>query len=186
MHGILGGTFDPPHIGHLAVAMAALEQLDLDVVRFIPAGDPWQKRDELVSDAGHRLAMTRLAASEDPRFIVDDIEMRRAGASYMVDTVEALGGRCILILGADAARNLVTWHRAEELIHLAEIAVVPRPGSSVEDVRSILGDSVVGLSMPTIDLSGTQIRAHVANGHSPRFLVPDAVCDYIVTNELYR
>jgi len=186
VHGILGGTFDPPHIGHLAVAMTALEQLDLDVVRFIPAGDPWQKRDELVNDASHRLAMTRLAASEDPRFVVDDIEIRREGASYMIDTVEALGGRCILILGADAARNLLTWHRAHDLLSMAEIAVVPRPGTGVEDVRAALGVPVVGLSMPTIDLSGTQIRAHVAHGHSPRFLVPDAVCDYILANELYR
>jgi nicotinate-nucleotide adenylyltransferase len=186
VHGILGGTFDPPHIGHLAVANAALEQLDVEVVRLIPAGDPWQKRDEQVTDARHRLAMTRLAASEDPRFVVDDLEIRRSGPSYMVDTIEQLGGPCTLILGADAARNLLTWHRAATLLEMVEVAVVPRPGVGFSDVCDALGRPVIELSMPTIDLSGTQIRSHISRGHSPRFLVPDAVCDYIASNGLYR
>lgn len=186
VHGLLGGTFDPPHIGHLAVAHAALEQLDVGVVQFVPAGDPWQKRHEYVSEARHRLAMTRLAAAEDDRFAVDDREVRREGPSYTVTTVEEFGPGCVLILGADAALNIPTWHRASDLMALANIAVVPRPGVDADSVRSALGRDVVNLSMPTIDLSGTQIRAHVKAGYSARFLVPDAVNDYIHGNGLYR
>jgi nicotinate-nucleotide adenylyltransferase len=186
VHGLLGGTFDPPHIGHLAVANAALEQLDVEVVRFIPAGDPWQKRHEFVSEAQHRLAMTRLAAAEDDRFSVDDLEVRRGGPSYSITTVEEFGPGCVLILGADAALSIPTWHRASDLLAMADIAVVPRPGVDADSVRTTLGRDVVTLSMPTIDLSGTQIRSHVKAGYSARFLVPDAVHDYIHGNGLYR
>jgi nicotinate-nucleotide adenylyltransferase len=189
VHGILGGTFDPPHIGHLAVAAAAYDQLDIDLVRFVPAGFPWQKRHEFVSDGTHRLAMTRLAAAEDRHFIVDEIEMLRDGPSYMIDTVEELesgtGERCMLILGADAAMKIPTWHRSDELLEAVDIAVVPRPGADHAAVSAALGRPVVDLSMPMVDLSGTQIRAHVKAGHTPRFLVPDAVCDYIEHNRLY-
>jgi nicotinate-nucleotide adenylyltransferase len=186
MYAILGGTFDPPHFGHLALANAAVEQLDVTEVRLVPAGDPWQKHGIEVSDARHRLAMTRLAAAEDERFVVDDIEIRREGPTYTIDTVEALGPGCILILGADAALGLPTWHRYEDLLDATDIAVVERPGIDVATVERTLGWQVHALSMPMMDVSGTQIRQYVKAGFSPRFLVPDPVADYILTNRLYR
>ncbi|MGI9666943.1 MAG: nicotinate-nucleotide adenylyltransferase [Acidimicrobiia bacterium] len=186
MIGILGGTFDPPHVGHLSVANAAIEQLGLDEVRFVPAGDPWQKADEYVTEARHRLAMTRLAAAEDPRFVVDDIEIRRDGPSYMIDTVETYAEPCVLILGTDAAAGIPTWHRGSELLRKVEIAVVGRPGVAPEDVEKALERPVLRLDMPSVEVSGTAIRTHVASGFSPRFLVPGPVCDYIDSNELYR
>lgn len=184
--GILGGTFDPPHVGHLSVANAAIEQLELDEVRFIPAGEPWQKDGLPVTEAHHRLAMTRLAAAEDGRFTVDDIETRRLGPSYTIDTVVALGGRCVLILGSDAAAGIPSWHRGAELLDLADVAVVERPGVIFSDVADALGRDIHRLHMPSIEVSGTAIRSHVAAGLSPRFLVPGPVCDYIEANDLYR
>lgn len=184
--GLFGGTFDPPHVGHLAVANAALEQLPIDEVRWVPAGEPWQKADRGVTDGRHRLAMVRLAASADPGFTVDDIEIRRPGPSYTIDTVRELGGPCIVILGSDAAASIPTWHGGEELLEVAEIAVVPRPGTGIGEVEEAIGRRVHALEMPTIELSGTRLRDHVAAGHSPRYLVPDAVCDYIAEHGLYR
>ncbi len=185
VYGILGGTFDPPHIGHLALAATALEQLDLDVVRFVPARDPWQKTEIGVTEAHHRLAMTRLAAAESAGFVVDTIEMDRAGPTYTVDTVEAIDDRCVLILGADAAIGMPSWHRYEDLAAMVDVAVVERPGYDMNEIDAVLASSVKVLHMPTIDLSGTEIRAHVAAGRSPRFLVPDAVVAYIVAAGLY-
>jgi len=186
MYAILGGTFDPPHFGHLALANAAIGQLDVTEVRLVPAGDPWQKHGIEVATPKHRLAMTRLAAAEDERFVVDDIEMRRGGPTYTIDTVEALGPGCILILGADAALGLPSWHRVDDLLDAVEVAVVERPGVDVATVERTLGWQVHALAMPMMDVSGTQIRRHVKAGFSPRFLVPDAVADYIATNGLYR
>ena len=185
MYGILGGTFDPPHIGHLALAATALEQLDLDVVRFVPARDPWQKSAGGVSEAHHRLAMTRLAAAEDRGFVVDTIEMDREGPTYTVDTVEAIDDQCVLILGADAALGMPSWHRYEDLAAMVDVAVVERPGYDMNELDAALASSLRVLHMPTIDLSGTEIREHVAAGRSPRFLVPDAVVAYIASTGLY-
>ncbi len=186
MLGILGGTFDPPHIGHLAIAAAAIEQLDIERVTFIPAGDPWQKAAFDVSEVHHRLAMTRLAATEAPEFVVDDIEITRPGPSYSIDTVEAMGGNAMLILGADAALGIGSWHRAPELLDTVTVAVVDRPGIGMDDVEAAVGPGLIRVAMPMIDLSGTDIRQHIRAGFSARFLVPDPVCDYIDANVLYR
>ncbi|MFV1970690.1 MAG: nicotinate-nicotinamide nucleotide adenylyltransferase, partial [Acidimicrobiia bacterium] len=128
MQGILGGTFDPPHNAHLAMARAAYAQLGLETVRLMPAGDPWQKRDSSVSAASDRWAMTELLAGEDGRLVADDTEISRNGPSYTIDTIEQLGERQVLIVGADAALGIPTWHRADELVKLVDLAVVPRPG----------------------------------------------------------
>lgn len=173
-------------MGHLAVAAAALDQLDIEEVRFVPAGEPWQKSDRNVSSAHHRLAMVNLAAEEDERFFVDDVEMHRPGPSYTIDTVRHFDEPVTLILGADAARAIETWERAEDLLELVDIAVIPRPGVSTEDVVASVPGRLQALSMPTIDLSATEIREHVAAGHSPRYLVPDAVAEYIARHRLYR
>jgi nicotinate-nucleotide adenylyltransferase len=184
--GIVGGTFDPPHIGHLAVAAAAVEQLAMETVTFLPAGDPWQKAETDVTPGRHRLAMTRLAGSEAHNFVVDDREMIRPGPSYMMDTVESMEDDVVLILGADAARGIHSWHRSAELLDSVTIAVAARPGVDMADVEAAVGSGLVQLSMPTIDLSGTEIRQHIAAGRSPRFLVPDSVCDYIDAHALYK
>lgn len=186
VYGLLGGTFDPPHFGHLALAYAALKQLELVEVQFVPAGEPWQKAGTDVTDARLRLAMTHLAAAEHARFVVNDVEIHRHGPSYTVDTIEEADGGAVLILGSDAAAGIPTWHRAEALLAAVDIAVVERPGTSIADVEVALGQPVLAIVMPAAEVSSTAIRAHVAEGHSPRFLVPDAVADFIVANDLYH
>ena len=183
---LLGGTFDPPHWGHLAMANAAIEQLDVDEVLLMPAGEPWQKADTEVTGARHRLAMTRLAAVEDPRFVVSDAEIMRSGPTYTIDTVETMDEPCVLVLGSDAAVGITTWHRAEDLLARVALAVVERDGVTVDEVAQRIGTEVQRLAMPLVDLSSTAIREYVAGGHSARFLVPDAVADYIDGNSLYR
>lgn len=186
VYGILGGTFDPPHFGHLALAYAALKQLELTEVQFVPAGDPWQKAGIDVTEARLRLAMTHLAAAEHARFVVNDVEVHRSGPSYTIDTIEDADDRCLLILGSDAAAGIPTWHRAEELLAAVEIAVVERPGTTIADVEAAIGREVSTLIMPSTEMSSTEIRAYVARGHSPRFLVPAAVADFIRANGLYH
>ena len=184
--GILGGTFDPPHIAHLALAQAAHEQLALDEILFMPAGDPWQKSEDEITPAVHRLAMTRLAASVAPYFLLDDREILRSGPTYTIDTVKELGQDCVLMVGADAASGVPSWNRAHELIDRVTFAVVDRPGVSREDIDESVLRRSTWIDMPRIDISSTEIRSHVASGHTARFLVPDAVAAYIETNDLYK
>jgi len=150
------------------------------------AGEPWQKADDAPSGAEHRLAMTCLAATEADYFVADDRELRRSGPTYTIDTVESMDGPCVLILGADAAAGVPTWHRGADLIEQASFAVVPRPGVRAGEVAAVLGDRFTWLDLPLVDLSSTAIRDHVAKGHSARFLVPEAVTSYIEVNGLYR
>jgi nicotinate-nucleotide adenylyltransferase len=185
VQGILGGTFDPPHNAHLAMARAAYAQLGLDTVRLMPAGDPWQKRDTAVSAALHRWAMTELLAREDDRLMADDTEISRIGPSYTIDTIETLGERHMLVVGADAALGIATWHRGDELVELVDLAVVPRPGIGPEEVERAVGRSVQWLEMDPIDLSSTKIRILATAGGEYRDLVPSSVYDYIEANELY-
>ena len=186
VYGLFGGTFDPPHFGHLTLVNAAIEQLDVPEILFVPAGDPWQKANTDVTDARMRLAMTQLAAAEDARFAVSDVEVFRAGPSYTIDTVEELAQPCTLILGSDAAAAIPTWHRGDQLLTMVDIAVVERGNVGVADVEAALGISVTALDMPPVGISSTEIRDAVRRGRSPRFLVPDAVADYILANGLYR
>ncbi len=187
MRAILGGTFDPPHIAHLAAGEAAYEQLGVDTVTFLPAGRPWQKADTGVSGAPHRLRMTELAVDGIDHFTVDDREVSRDGWTYTYDTMREIGeSDIVLILGADSARGLRTWHRADELLDLVRIAVVPRPGVDRAEVENGLGRDVVWIDTPALDLSGTMLRRRVAEGRSIRFLVPEPVLGYIVEHDLYR
>lgn len=186
VYGILGGTFDPPHLAHLAVAHAAYEQMDLDHVRLLPAREPWQKFDQGVTSPKHRLAMARLAAAEADYLVVDETEMRRRGPTYTIDTLEYLEGDPVLILGSDSAVGIPSWHRADEVLAMAKIAVVPRPTVSFEAVTAAIGDSYTPIRMPTLDLSATEIRDHIRAGLSPEFLIPQSVLFYIEANDLYR
>ena len=185
--GILGGTFDPPHLAHLVAGNVALHQLGLDVVSVVPAGAPWQKANRLVSAAEHRWQMVRLACEGVDGFEPDDREVRRDGWTYTIDTLEALPAedRLVLILGADAARNLPSWQRAADVIDRAYIAVLPRPGMDPAEVESAI-PGVIWLDAPALDISGTDLRHRVAAGSSIRFLVPDSVFEYIELHHLYR
>lgn len=186
--GILGGTFDPPHLAHLFAGEAAYRDLDLDVVTFIPAGAPWQKATRHVSSAAHRWQMTLLAVEGVPYFEADDREVRREGWTYTIETLHSFPDdeELFLVLGADAARGVPTWHESGEILRRVTIAVVPRPGIDRGEVdEAISGGRVVWLDTPDVRLSGTMLRRQAQSGRSIRFLVRDSVWRYIEANQIY-
>jgi nicotinate-nucleotide adenylyltransferase len=132
------------------------------------------------------MAMTRLAASAAPYFVADDREVLRSGPTYTIDTVTDLAQKCVLLLGADAVRGVPSWNRADELIELVTFGIVDRPGVARDDIDTKVLSKCTWIDMPRIDISSTDIREHVATGHSARFLVPEAVAAYIETNGLYK
>jgi nicotinate-nucleotide adenylyltransferase len=189
--GVFGGTFDPPHLGHLVLAEAAREQLHLDKVMFIPAGDPWRKADRKVTAASHRLAMTRLAVAGHNAFEVEDFEVVREGPSYTVETLEILrehlgsSTELFLVLGEDALADVPNWHKPERLVELATLAVANRRGVTMPELPFDRG-RVVTIVIPGIDISSTELRERASRGLSLRYQVPDAVRDYIQANNLYQ
>jgi len=183
--GILGGTFDPPHVAHLIAGEAACRQLGLDVVSYIPAGAPWQKADDSVTSAAHRWAMTAAATAGVDYFIADDREVIRDGWTYTIDTLlEFPDDELVVILGADAAARLPTWHRSAEVIERARFAVMPRAGTSRAAVVAS-GVDATWLDVPEIGISGTMLRERHRAGGSIRFFVREAVFRYIEDNGLY-
>ena len=193
--GVFGGTFDPIHMGHLIVAEDARAALDLDKVLFIPAGQPWFKSYRQITEAYHRLAMVRLAVEGNPSFDVTDIEIRRTGPSYTVDTLAELreqypDAEFIVILGVDALREIDRWHQPRKLFELASVVGMARPGAIIN--LSVLHAAIPGsssrirlLDSALIDISGTEVRQRVAAGRSIRYRVPAAVEWYIRENGLY-
>lgn len=183
---LFGGTFDPPHVGHLAVAQAAWEQLSVDIVTFLPAGDPWQKSDDRpVTPAAIRCEMLVAATRHVPYFEVDTREADRDGPTFTWDTVGSFGDQdVVLVLGADAASRLRSWHRGPDLIDRVEIAVVGRPGTSRRDVEVAVPEAR-WLEMPGLDISSTQLRSWLGRGYSGRFLIPDGVTDVVRARGLY-
>lgn len=182
--GILGGTFDPIHLGHIAAARAAMECAHLDRVLFIPTGEP-PHRSPAVAGAGDRLEMSRLATAGDLRFEVSDRELRRTGPSYTVDTLRELrdlypDDELFLILGWDAAKLLPTWHAPEEVRRLASIVIVTRPGSGKP-----AGTSDLVCERPTPDISGSALRRAIASGEKVSDRLPEAVAAYIANHGLY-
>jgi nicotinate-nucleotide adenylyltransferase len=195
--GILGGTFDPIHVGHLAVAEEAREALALDRVLFVPAGQPPHKPPGSVAPVRDRVTMVELAIEGNAAFELSTVEVDRDGPSYSVDTVEALGsafpGAALhLILSAETFAELPTWHEPDRLFAGARMAVVPREGYPAPDSawfrRAFPGreDRVRFLEWPRLGLSSTALRARVAAGRSIRYLVPPAVEAYIADHQLYR
>lgn len=185
--GLLGGTFDPPHLGHLVVAEHVRDDLALDEVRLLVAGDPWMKAG--ISPARHRVAMTRLVADDDDALDVDDREVRRDGPTYTADTLEELreeepGVAWFFLVGADAAVELGRWKRVEAALELATFVVVGRPGSDPAMTDPLLRD-IVRVHTPLIDISSTGIRERVREGRSIRYLVPPSVERYIAEHDLY-
>lgn len=210
--GILGGTFDPIHHAHLRLALEAGEALGLHKVRLIPAGQP-KHRDKPGSSADHRLAMTRLAVRGLPQLEVDSAEVLSDAPSYTVPTLERLRGELgnarplVLLMGVDAFQGLARWHRWQDLLKLAHIGVATRPGYTLDeatlkpaladllrhhrnDDASALASAAAGMIIPfaitALDISASAIRAQFARGTSPRFLLPDAVVDYIDLHRLYQ
>jgi len=184
--GILGGTFDPPHLAHLVAGEAAYRELGLDVVTFLPAGRPWQKADLGVSPAADRWEMARRAVAGTAYFEADDREVRRDGWTYTADTLATFpeGEDLVLILGADAAAGLLTWRSPEMVLQRARLAVMDRPGVERAAVEAAVGEPV-WLQTPLLGISGTLLRARRRAGLSLRFLVPGAVLDYIESAGLY-
>ncbi len=212
--GILGGTFDPIHYGHLRLGEELGEALRLEEVRLLPSGTPPHRSSPLASSE-HRLAMTRLAVEGNARFRVDDREIHRTGPGYMFDTLTSMRAESgatqplVLLLGADAFLELATWHRWHELFGLAHIAVAHRPGFPVErwtsqmpqplareyDARLMHQPLAVHLStaggivvvpFTALDISATALRELLRAGKSPRYLLPTPVLDYIRSNDLYK
>ena len=182
--GILGGTFDPIHLGHVAAARAAMECADLDRVLFVPAGVP-PHRSATVADARQRAEMTRLAVQGDKRFEVSDIEVRRQGPSYTVDTLRELhrlhpGDELFLILGWDAAKLLSTWHEPDEVRKLASLIIVTRPGSGAPT-----GTSDIVCERPTPDVSASLLRRRLARGQPTTDMLAPAVAAYVAAQGLY-
>jgi nicotinate-nucleotide adenylyltransferase len=193
--GILGGTFNPPHIGHLVMVQEALAQLDLDRVVLMPVAQPPHK--ELLADPGAdvRLDLCRLAAAGDERVEVSDFEIRRGGASYTVDTLRALHERVpehslTFIVGGDMAHSLPSWREPEAVLELARLAVAEREDLRREAIAERLaplhsGDRVVFFDMPRLDISSSGIRGRVATGRPIRYLVPEPVAEAIRDRRLY-
>ena len=194
--GVLGGTFNPPHLGHLVCAQEAYIQLELERVILIPARQPPHKPVEEEPGAEHRLELCRLAVEDDPRFEVSELELNRDGPSYTVDTLSLLHSSApdtdlYLILGGDIAAGLPDWHEPERVLSLATVAVAKRRGTPREVVEQSLGRLRGGertrfFRMPRIGVSSTFIRERVRARQSIRYLVPGTVAGYIAEQGLYR
>lgn len=188
--GLLGGTFDPIHVGHLIIAERAREALDLDRVIFIPAGRP-PHRPAPAASAPERLEMVRLAIAGNEAFTFSEIELGRSGPSFTYETVRALaseygaGHEWHLILGLDAFREIGTWHRVEELARLVRFAVADRPGFQPPE-QLPPGVRCQRLELGLFPVSGREIRERAARGESVRYLVTDSVYRYISSRRLYR
>jgi nicotinate-nucleotide adenylyltransferase len=193
--GILGGTFNPPHLGHLICAQEAYLQLGLDRVTLVPARIPPHKPVEDEPGPEHRLELCRLAIQGDKRFDVSDLEIGREGPSYTVDTLEKLHSSApdhelFLIVGGDIAAGLPNWHEPERVLSLATLAVARRRGTSRAEVNNALrmlrgGERAQFFRMPRIAISSTMLRERVRAGESTRYYVPDAVINYINRHHLY-
>jgi nicotinate-nucleotide adenylyltransferase len=192
---MLGGTFDPPHYGHLLLGEQAREGLGLERVLWVPAGDPWRKAGTPITPAEHRLAMLRLALDGNDASEISTIELDGPGPSYTVETLATLhdefpAHELIFLLGADALQDVPNWHEAPRLIELALLGATARAGSRPSDAELEallpgLGRRVVWFEMPRCDISATDLRERAAAGRSLHYLVPPAVEAYIQQHKLY-
>jgi nicotinate-nucleotide adenylyltransferase len=200
--GLFGGSFDPVHNAHVALAQSALVALQLDELRWIPTGNPWQKARSITA-AAHRVAMVQAAIIGESRFVLDRIEVDRSGPSYTLDTVRALAARTpaatpaatpgpgagtqwILIIGQDQYSSLHTWRHWQELLGLVTLAVANRPGDNRQPHPNVGSVKHHMVPLPMLDISSTQVRQRVATGQDITPLVPPAVARYIETHGLYR
>jgi len=195
--GVIGGTFDPIHIGHLLIAEEVRAQINLAEVLFVPAGIPWLKTDRPILAVEHRVEMVRLAISDKPYFRLSTADVERPSSSYTVDTIADLQGQIgaedelLLILGWDSLAELPQWHEPARLITMCRLVVVPRPGYARPKLKSVeasipgISQRVMMLDKPEIDISASNIRDRVAKGLSVHHLVPEPVNRYIKEHRLY-
>ncbi len=196
--GLMGGTFDPIHNGHLLIANEAAWRLGLERILFVPTGDPPHKRDHLVSPAPARLEMVRRATADNPMFEVSTIELDRQGLSYTVDTLKNLreiygpATEFFFIIGADAAAELLNWHDPRQVLQLARLVVADRPGYVLPLAKLRAGlpgldltDRMLTLDVPMVEIASHELRARVAQGQPITYLVPDEVAEFIAQEKLY-
>ncbi len=195
--GVLGGTFDPIHNGHIVVAEEARASLNLAEVLFVPAARPWLKEGSLILAAEHRVQMVRLAIAAEPCFKLSTVEIDRGGLSYTVDTITELqarlgaGDELYCILGWDSLAQFPRWKEPSRTIEMCRVVAVPRPGYSLPDIHSLetvipgLLQRLTVLDKPEVDISATEIRERVARGLSISHLVPEPVDEYIREHKLY-
>jgi nicotinate-nucleotide adenylyltransferase len=189
--GVMGGTFDPVHNGHLVAASEVASRFALDEVVFVPTGQPWQKSEREVSPAEDRYLMTVIATASNPMFSVSRVDIDRPGATYTVDTLKDLRteygatSELFFITGADALAQILGWHKSDELFAMAHFVGVTRPGHHLEDPG--FPDGAVSLvEVPALAISSTDCRARVVEGEPVWYLVPDGVVQYISKRRLYR
>ena len=191
--GVMGGTFDPIHHGHLVAASEVQSWFDLDEVVFVPTGQPWQKIDRDVSPAEHRYLMTVIATAANPRFEVSRVDIDRTGPTYTIDTLRDLAALhpdadLYFITGADAMAALLTWREHDELFELAQFVGCTRPGHEMDET-TLVGlpkDRITLVEIPALAISSTDCRHRVERGEPVWYLVPDGVVQYIGKHELYR
>lgn len=186
--GVMGGTFDPIHHGHLVAASEVAQSFDLDEVVFVPTGQPWQKHD--VSPSEHRYLMTVIATASNPRFTVSRVDIDRAGPTYTIDTLRELKKErptadLFFITGADALAQILSWRDHDELWDMAHFVAVSRPGH-VLSTAGLPTDDVSQLEIPALAISSTDCRERVEHGNPVWYLVPDGVVQYIAKHHLYR
>lgn len=192
--GVMGGTFDPIHHGHLVAASEVAARFDLDEVVFVPTGQPWQKKNRKVSTGEDRYLMTTIATASNPRFSVSRVDIDRPGETYTVDTLRDLraergeGTDLLFITGADALSQILTWRGVDELFDLAHFVGVSRPGVDLaaKDISHLPADKVTLLEVPALAISSTECRERVSAGLPIWYLVPDGIVQYISKRGLYR
>ena len=191
--GVMGGTFDPIHHGHLVAASEVQAWFDLDEVIFVPTGQPWQKSDREVSPAEDRYLMTVIATASNPRFTVSRVDVDRGGPTYTIDTLRDLhqtrpNSEFFFITGADALAQILTWHDAEQVFELAHFVGCTRPGTPIDaaTLADLPSDRVTILEVPALAISSTECRARAHKGEPVWYLVPDGVVQYIAKRRLYQ
>jgi nicotinate-nucleotide adenylyltransferase len=188
--GIMGGTFDPIHHGHLVAASEVASLFGLTEVIFVPTGEPWQKSTRVVSPAEHRYLMTVIATASNPRFWVSRVDIDRPGPTFTTDTIRDISmerpdAELFFITGADALSQILSWKDAQDALKLARFIGVTRPGYELSDAH-LPSDSVTLLDVPAMAISSSDCRDRVAAGHPVWYLVPDGVVQYINKHRLYR
>ena len=188
--GIMGGTFDPIHHGHLVAASEVADLFDLTEVIFVPTGEPWQKSERLVSPSEHRYLMTVIATASNPRFGVSRVDIDRAGPTYTVDTIRDIaairpGSELFFITGADALAQILSWKEPAELLQLAHFVGVTRPGYELSSAH-LPPESVTLVDVPALAISSSACRERVSADRPVWYLVPDGVVQYIAKFRLYR
>ena len=190
--GIYGGTFNPPHLGHLIVAEEIRQRFCLEKVMFIPSARPPHKTDSPVIDSADRYEMTALATRDNPHFDISDIEIRRSGKSYTIDTIKELKKiygpevDIFFIMGGDSIFEIETWKEPDKLLNLCKVVVTTRPGFDLKGIEERLREKIIVAEVSHIGISSTEIRRRVQEGKSIRYLVPRQVEEYIVEEKLYQ